>query len=66
LAKKLESKYDRNIFYQLQESIELTEKLQKEIKDLKAIHRRETDELKTNTAKTEKEKRRKNRSHLQS
>jgi transposase len=45
LAKKLEVNYDRQIFNQLTESIELTEKLQKEISELKKTHRHELYEL---------------------
>ena len=41
MPKKLECNYDRNIFTQLEETIQLTEKLRAEINELKAAHRQE-------------------------
>jgi len=55
VAKKLECNYDRNIFAQLEETIELNEKLQKEIKELKAAHRSEIYKLTAKAGRNEKE-----------
>ena len=48
MAKKLESNYDRNIFEQLYEALELVEKLQEEIKAVKTAHAKEVMKLKAN------------------
>jgi hypothetical protein len=45
MAKKPECNYGRNIFGQLEETIELAEKLREEIKELKIMHREETRAL---------------------
>ena len=48
-------KYDRNIFTQLEEAIELTEKLRGEMDTLKITHRSEVYELKESCRKTVRE-----------
>jgi transposase len=55
VPKKLECNYDRNIYVQLEEMIIKSEKLEKEIKILKASHRQEIYILKENHAKLIKE-----------
>jgi len=55
LPKKLEVNYDRRIFEQLQETIELSERLQKEIEELKNSYRREIRSMDAERSKIENE-----------
>ena len=41
MPKKLESKYDRNIYTQLEETLEIVEKVRTDMAEMKATHRRE-------------------------
>jgi len=57
MPKKLECNYDRNIYTQLEETLEIVEKLRSEMAEMKASHRREIyllNEKHEKTVKTQK------------
>jgi len=57
MPKKLECNYDRNIYTQLEETLEIVEKLRSEMAEMKATHRREIyllNEKHEKTAKSQK------------
>ena len=55
MPKKIEVKYDRNIFTQLEETLIKLEQMQAEITEMKTTHRREMYEMSETHRKTVKE-----------